>query len=69
MHWIKKQKISSFFLIEYNNKLMKELKNGHRIGVPQGPAYARIIAEMFLDRLLDRAFRNLNMVLFMYIGM
>ena len=35
---------------------MKELQNGHRIGVPQGPAYARIIAEMFLDQLLDRAF-------------
>ena len=44
------------FLIEYNNKLMKQLQNGHRIGVPQGPAYARIIAEMFLDRLLDRFF-------------
>lgn len=43
------------FLIEYNNELMKELQNGHRIGVPQGPAYARIISEMFLDRLLDRA--------------
>ena len=35
---------------------MKELQNGHRIGVPQKPAYARIIAEMFLDQLLDRAF-------------
>lgn len=43
------------FLTEYNDKLMKELQNGRRIGVPQGPAYARIIAEMFLDRLLNKA--------------
>ena len=43
------------FLTEYNNNLMKELRNGYRIGVPQGPAYARIIAEMFLDQLLGRA--------------
>lgn len=42
-----------FFLTDYNDKLMKEMHNGYRIGVPQGPAYARIIAEMFLDRLLD----------------
>lgn len=40
------------FLIEFNDKLMKQLQNGRRIGVPQGPAYARIIAEMFLDRML-----------------
>ena len=42
-----------FFLTEFNDKLMKQLKNGRRIGVPQGPAYARIIAEMFLDRLME----------------
>lgn len=44
------------FLTEYNDKLMKELHNGRRIGVPQGPAYARIIAEMFLDRLLENVY-------------
>lgn len=41
------------FLTEFNDNLMKQLQNGCRIGVPQGPAYARIIAEMFLDRLLE----------------
>lgn len=44
------------FLAEYNDKLMKKLQDGYRMGVPQGPAYARIIAEMFLDQLLDRVF-------------
>lgn len=32
---------------------MKKIKNGCRIGVPQGPAYARIIAELFLDQLVN----------------
>lgn len=45
-----------FFLIEYNDRLMKEVNNGRRIGVPQGPAYARIIAEMFLDRVLEKVY-------------
>lgn len=44
------------FLVEYNDKLMKKLHHGRRIGVPQGPAYARIIAEMFLDRVLEKVF-------------
>lgn len=44
------------FLTEYNDKLMKKLHNGRRIGVPQGPAYARIIAEMFLDQLLENVY-------------
>lgn len=41
------------FLTEFNDNLMKQLQDGCRIGVPQGPAYARIIAEMFLDKLLE----------------
>lgn len=41
------------FLIEYNEKLMKKIQNGRRIGVPQGPAYARVIAEIFLDELFN----------------
>lgn len=32
----------------------RKLQSGYRVGVPQGPAYARIIAEMFLDQLLDK---------------
>lgn len=43
------------FLTNYNDKLMKSIQEGNRIGVPQGPAYARIIAELYLDELLDRA--------------
>jgi hypothetical protein len=48
------------FLTEFNDKLMKQLQNGCRIGVPQGPAYARIIAEMFLDRLLESAYHRFD---------
>lgn len=40
--------------------MMKQLQNGCRIGVPQGPAYARIIAEMFLDRLLESALPSVD---------
>lgn len=35
------------FLIKYNEDIMKRVNGGVR-GVPQGPAYARIIAEMYL---------------------
>ena len=31
-------------LVDYNEKLMRKI-NGSRKGVPQGPAYARLIAE------------------------
>lgn len=41
-------------LIKYNERLMLEM-NGKRIGVPQGPAYARLIAEIFLGTLIDKA--------------
>ena len=42
------------FLIDYNDILMRTLSNNKRQGVPQGPAYARIIAEMYLDKVLSR---------------
>lgn len=42
------------FLIDYNDKLMREKFSNRRIGVPQGPAYARIISEMYLDKVLSR---------------
>lgn len=52
--WLDEETKNIFiFLTEFNDKLMKQMQNGRRIGVPQGPAYARIIAEMFLDRLLE----------------
>lgn len=41
------------YLISYNEKLMTEI-NGNRKGVPQGPAYARIIAEIFLGLILKK---------------
>ncbi|WP_313983957.1 reverse transcriptase domain-containing protein [uncultured Solobacterium sp.] len=41
-------------LIKYNEQLMSEM-NDKRIGVPQGPAYARLIAEIFLGTLIDKA--------------
>lgn len=41
------------FLIKYNEELMREL-NDTRIGVPQGPAYARIVSEMFIDKILKQ---------------
>ncbi len=45
------------FLIKYNEELMRELTN-NRIGVPQGPAYARIVSEMFLDQILKELSKN-----------
>lgn len=41
-------------LIDYNDCLMAHLNNGKRIGVPQGPAYARIIAEIYLDKIMEQ---------------
>ena len=35
-------------------------KRQDRIGVPQGPAYARIIAEMFLDKLLNSVLKKFD---------
>lgn len=46
-------------LIEYNNELMKCV-NDKRIGVPQGPAYARIIAELYLDKVLETVTQKYN---------
>lgn len=39
------------FLVKYNARLMKLEKMDH--GVPQGPAYARILAEFFLSVVLE----------------
>jgi len=41
------------YLIAYNDSLMSQANAGSRIGVPQGPAYARIIAEFFLNKILS----------------
>ena len=55
-------------LIKYNERLMQKI-NGRRIGVPQGPAYARLIAEIFLGTLIDKAlseFRSDRDDIFLY---
>ena len=46
-------------LIKYNELLMQKI-NDKRIGVPQGPAYARLIAEIFLGTLIDKALSELG---------
>lgn len=40
------------FLVRYNAKLMMREKYDH--GVPQGPAYARVLAEFFISLAIDR---------------
>lgn len=49
------QKKEFKFLISYNEKLMRKINENHsRKGVPQGPAYARIISEIFLNKILSK---------------
>lgn len=40
-------------LIDFNDNLMRSINSGYRVGIPQGPAYARIIAEYFLTIVLE----------------
>lgn len=46
-------------LVAYNEKLMRKI-NGSRKGVPQGPAYARLIAETFLGILVGKVNEKLG---------
>lgn len=61
------------FLILYNEQLMRiSTNNESRKGVPQGPAYARIIAEIFLSYLIEKAkeefgVQNKNIDIFRYV--
>lgn len=41
--------------------------NGTRIGVPQGPAYARIISELFMNKILEKFYDNNQYVLLRYV--
>lgn len=43
------------YLAYYNDELMKKIQDGSRIGVPQGPAYARALAELYLDNIVEKA--------------
>lgn len=44
------------FLVNYNSELMRKVnyKTNSRIGVAQGPAYSRVLAEMYLSSILGR---------------
>lgn len=46
-------------LVSYNEKIMRKI-NGSRKGVPQGPAYARLIAETFLGILVEKVIQKLG---------
>ena len=54
------------YLLEYNDKVMSNLNFGNRIGVPQGPAYARIISEMFLSKVIDIATIDMKEYIYVY---
>ena len=42
-------------LINYNERLMRKVRSDNsRFGIPQGPAYARVVAELFLNRILEQ---------------
>lgn len=46
------------FLCNYNDSLMKKMNKDCRIGVPQGPAYARILTEIYLDEVLKSILKD-----------
>lgn len=43
------------YLLNFNEKIMMEINNNIQ-GVPQGPAYARVLVELTMDRLLNQFF-------------
>ena len=41
--------------VSYNERLMRKVRSDNsRFGIPQGPAYARVVAELFLNRILEQ---------------
>ncbi|WP_320128711.1 reverse transcriptase domain-containing protein [uncultured Sphaerochaeta sp.] len=47
------------YLCDYNDKLMRKISQGvTNLGVPQGPAYARILAEIYLDEIITSFFKD-----------
>lgn len=47
------------YLCDYNDKLMKSISQDvTNLGVPQGPAYARILAEIYLDEIITSFFKD-----------
>ena len=54
------------YLINYNERLERKLTSDRK-GVPQGPAYARIIAELFMNKIFEQFYDDDNYVLFRYV--
>ena len=54
------------YLLGFNDKIMSSINFGNRIGVPQGPAYARIISEMFLSKVIDIATIDMKEHIYVY---
>ena len=48
------------YLVEFNDAVMTRMHAGKRVGIPQGPAYARIVAEIFLDEVMKKALEKMN---------
>lgn len=54
-------------LAEFNDELMKNI-NGSMKGLPQGPAYARVLAELYLTVILnDFKEKNKNVIILRYV--
>lgn len=54
------------FLINYNENVMKIVNPENKKGVPQGPAYARYIAEVFLDYIIQSVLKKYDEKAFHY---
>ncbi len=63
------KKIYDFLISDYNENLMRKINKDFRKGVPQGPAYARIISEIFLDKIIYvfEQQNSLEFVLYRYV--
>lgn len=63
------KKIYDFLISDYNENLMRKINKDFRKGVPQGPAYARIISEIFLDKIIYTFEKqnSLDFVLYRYV--
>lgn len=63
------EQIYNYLVSDFNEKLMREINDNKRIGVPQGPAYARIISEFFLDKIIQNfeAENDVPFVLYRYV--
>ena len=58
---VEKKKFENIYsyLLQFNEKLMREVNNTIQ-GVPQGPAYARVLAELTMDELIEQFMRGFD---------